>query len=208
MAKRSRNSADTMINVIIAVVLIAVIGLAAYAIYGKMSTTLSQKAIEAGEKEPTVEYLAQQQSMSVEDFLALYGLSDVSPKATEEEMTDQMTIDNYLTYSNIAMEDLTTQYHLDEAPAGDSNWGELRKSFTVKNYVGDEDALKQFTEIYGLEEGQFTLDMPWTEAEPIIEESVKRMQEEMANATPAPATEAPEATAEAEATEEPTEGEE
>ena len=50
--------------------------------------------------------------------------------------------------------------------------------------------------------------MPWTEAEPIIEESVKRMQEEMANATPAPATEAPEATAEAEATEEPTEGEE
>ena len=208
MAKRSRNSADTMINVIIAVVLIAVIGLAAYAIYGKMSTTLSQKAIEAGEKEPTVEYLAQQQSMSVEDFLALYGLSDVSPKATEEEMTDQMTIDNYLTYSNIAMEDLTTQYHLDEAPAGDSNWGELRKSFTVKNYVGDEDALTLFTEIYGLEEGQITLDMPWTEAEPIIEESVKRMQEEMANATPAPATEAPEATAEAEATEEPTEGEE
>ena len=208
MAKRSRNSADTMINVIIAVVLIAVIGLAAYAIYGKMSTTLSQKAIEAGEKEPTVEYLAQQQSMSVEDFLALYGLSDVSPKATEEEMTDQMTIDNYLTYSNIAMEDLTTQYHLDEAPAGDSNWGELRKSFTVKNYVGDEDALKQFTEIYGLEEGQITLDMPWTEAEPIIEDSVQRMQEELANATPAPATEAPEATAEAEATEEPTEGEE
>ena len=125
MAKRSRNSADTMINVIIAVVLIAVIGLAAYAIYGKMSTTLSQKAIEAGEKEPTVEYLAQQQSMSVEDFLALYGLSDVSPKATEEEMTDQMTIDNYLTYSNIAMEHLTTQYHLDEAPAGYSNWGEI-----------------------------------------------------------------------------------
>ena len=208
MAKRSRNSADTMINVIIAVVLIAVIGLAAYAIYGKMSTTLSQKAIEAGEKEPTVEYLAQQQSMSVEDFLALYGLSDVSPKATEEEMTDQMTIDNYLTYSNIAMEDLTTQYHLDEAPAGDSNWGELRKSFTVKNYVGDEDALKQFTEIYGLEEGQITLDMPWTEAEPIIEESVKRMQEEMANATPAPATDAPEATAEAEATEEPAKSEE
>ena len=208
MAKRSRNSADTMINVIIAVVLIAVIGLAAYAIYGKMSATISQKAIEAGEKEPTVEYLAQQQNMSVEDFLAMYGLEGVSPKATEEEMTDQMTVDNYITYSNIAMEDLTTQYHMDEAPAGDSNWGELRKSFTVKNYVGDEDALKQFTEIYGLEEGQITLDMPWTEAEPIIEESVKRMQEEMANATPAPATDAPEETAEAEATEEPAKSEE
>ena len=190
MAKNSRKSADTAINLVIAVVLIAVIGLAGYAIYDKMSANLNEKAIASGEKEATVEYLAEQASMSVEDYLAQYGLSDISKKATQTEMTDAMTVDNYITYSGTTAEDLKTQYNLDEAPAGDANWGDIRKAFTVKNMVGDEESFKQFKEVYKLDDS-ITMDTLWTDAEAKIEESIKKMQEEAANATEAPATEAP-----------------
>lgn len=203
MAKNSRGSADTMVNVVIAVVLIAVIGLAGYAIYDKMSANVNQKAIESGEKEATVEYLAEQSSMSIEDYLAQYGLSGVSKKATQTEMTDLMTVDNYITFTGTTAEDLKTQYNLDEAPAGDAIWGDVRKALTVKNMVGDEESFKQFKEIYKLDDS-ITMDTLWVDAEPIIEESVKKMQEEAAKATQAPATEAP---AEGEATEAPAEGE-
>lgn len=207
MAKNSRKSADTAINVVIAVVLIAVIGLAGYAIYDKMSANLNEKAIASGEKEATVEYLAEQASMSVEDYLAQYGLSGISKKATQTEMTDAMTVDNYITYSGTTAEDLKTQYNFDEAPAGDAIWGDIRKALTVKNMVGDEESFKQFKEVYQLDES-ITMDTLWTDAEAKIEESIKKMQEEAANATEAPATEeaaeAEEAAAEgeAEATEE------
>lgn len=209
---KSKGSADTMINVIIAVILIAVIGLAVYAIYGKMSAKLTKQAIENGEKEATVEYLAEQQGMSIEDYLAQYELtiSDVSKKSTEEEMTDKMTVKNYVSYASTTIDELKEQYHLDEAPAEDANWGDLRKSFTVKNMVGDEESFKQFKEIYKLDDS-ITMDTLWTDAEPILEESVKKLQEEAANATPAPSAEAEEAASDeaaeenAEATEAPAE---
>ena len=74
----------------------------------------------------------------------------------------------------------------------------------MKNMVGDsEDSLKQFKEIYKLDDS-ITLDTPWTEVEPKVEESIKKMQEEAANATAAPSTEVPaETEAPAEATEAP-----
>lgn len=206
MAKHSKGSADITVNVIIAVVLIVVIGLAGYAIYDKMSTKISNKAIENGEKEATVEYLAEKQNMTVEDYLAQYGLSGVSGKATQEEMTDKMTVDNYVSFVGTTIDDLKTQYNLDEAPAGDANWGEIRKGFTVKNMVGNsEESLKQFKEIYKLDDS-ITLDSLWTDVQPKVEESIKKMQEEAANATAAPSTQAPESTeapAESEATEAP-----
>lgn len=202
MASRSRGSADIMINVIIAVVLIAVIALAGYAIYDKISSNIIQTEIENGEREATVGYLAEQAGMSIEDYLAQYGVSGLGKNATEQEMTDMMTVDNYVKYAGTTIEDLQTQYHLSEAPAGDSNWGDLRKSFTVRNMVGDEDSFAQFKEIYGLDDS-ITLDTLWTDAEPVIQESIAKMQEEAANATQAPATEAP---AEGTATEAPAEG--
>ena len=204
MTKQSKGSADITVNVIIAVVLIAVIGLAGYAIYDKMSAKINNRAIENGEKEATVEYLAEKQNMTVEDYLAQYGLSGISGKATQEEMTDKMTVDNYVSFAGTSIEDLKTQYNLAEAPSGDAVWGDVRKSFTVKNMVGDsEDSLKQFKEIYKLDDS-ITLDTLWTEVEPKVEESIKKMQEEAANATAAPSTEAPaETEAAAEATEAP-----
>lgn len=202
MASRSRGSADTMINVIIAIVLIAVIALAGYAIYDKISSNIIQTEIENGEREATVGYLAEQAGMSIEDYLAQYGVSGLGKNATEQEMTDMMTVDNYVKYAGTTIEDLQTQYHLSEAPAGDSNWGDLRKSFTVRNMVGDEDSFAQFKEMYGLDDS-ITLDTLWTDAEPVIQESIAKMQEEAANATQAPATEAP---AEGTATEAPAEG--
>lgn len=190
--QHSKGSADITVNVIIAVVLIAVIGLAGYAVYDKLSANINKKAIENGEKEATVEYLAEQQGKTVDEFLEQYGLSGISGKASQEELTDKMTVDNYVSYAGTTIEDLKTQYNLDEAPAGDAIWGDIRKALTVKNMVGDEESFKQFKESYKLDDS-ITLDTLWTDAEPKIEESIKKMQEEAAKTTEAPATEATEA---------------
>ena len=205
MAKNTssrRGRADVTTNIVIGVVIAVVFALAAYAVYDKISTNVMTKKIASGEAQATVGYLAEQAGMSVEDYLAQYGISDLSKKATEEEMLKKMTMENYAAYTGTTLEELKTNYAIDADVDAAIIYEEFEKTLTVKNILGgNEETFNQIKEMYSLDD-TITMDSKWVDVEPVLEQKDKEMQEAMANATEAPTAD-PAATAEAvEATEE------
>ena len=65
-------------------------------------------AVANGEKEPTVAYMARANGMSVEDYLAMYGLTlsdEITAQTTLQDLTDNMTIANYVSFVGITDEE-------------------------------------------------------------------------------------------------------
>ncbi|MBR5271237.1 MAG: hypothetical protein IKV64_03530 [Clostridia bacterium] len=204
MAKNNKKngSKDSILNIIIAIVMVAVIGVSIYAIYTTASTKIIKSRIESGETEPNLSYMAESAGLSVDEFLNQYGLENagLSKNSSQTEVTDKMTLTNFATYSGTTVEDILKQYYLEDKANGDTLYADFKAMWTVKSMVGgDEESFKQVKEYYGLDDS-ITMDTPWSEVEPVIEEKTKEMQ----NATPAPTQTADEATPEESNTEEST----
>ncbi|MDD6483132.1 MAG: hypothetical protein PUF72_00955 [Clostridiales bacterium] len=208
MAKNTQSHkgrADVTTNLVIGVVIAAVLALAVYAVYDKISAKLLSEKIASGEAQATVGYLAEQADMSVEDYLAQYGLSGLGKKTTEEDMVKKMTMENYAAYSGTTLEEIKTQYALESDVDASMLYEDFEKTLKVRNVLGgSEDTFDQIKETYELDDS-ITMDSMWTDVEPILEEKQKELQEKMANATEPPAegeadaetAEAPEATEQA-----------
>ena len=100
--KKKATPADKAVNAIIVLIILVFVAVGVYATYGKISEGVTNKEIESGKAEATVEYLANQAGQSVEDYLAQYGLTlgdTIKAKTTESEMLDNMTIENYAKYN-------------------------------------------------------------------------------------------------------------
>ncbi len=193
--KKKASSADKLVNVIIAVAIAAFVAVGVYATYGKVSEGIEEKAITSGEKEATVEYLAKQSGMSVEDYLAQYGLSlgdSVNKKSTEAEMTDNMSIENYLKYTGMEQtaEQVIEDAGLTDKVTKDTPWKDFMPQIPI-SMMYDENTLNQIKTSLGLGD-EVTGDMTYGEFEQLMQEK----SEEAASATDAPAadttaTEAP-----------------
>lgn len=186
--KKKASSADKLVNVIIAVAIIAFVAVGVYATYGKVSEGIEEKAITSGEKEATVEYLAKQSGMSVEDYLAQYGLSlgdTISKKSTEAEMTDNMTIENYLKYSGMEQtaDEVIADAGLTDKVTKDTLWKDFMPQVPI-SMMYDEDTLNQIKTSLGLGD-EVTSDMTYGDFEKLMQEK----SEAAATATEAPADE-------------------
>ena len=181
--KKKSTSMDKLINVIIAVIIVAFVAVGAYAVYSKISSGITERKIENGEAEATVGYLAKQQDMTVEDYLAQYGLtlgSDIDENTTQSDMLDSMTLEKYAEYSGQNADDIITKAGLSEQVTKDTLWGEVRVLMPVSSYY-DEEQLNQIKQIYGIGD-EVTLDTKYEDFEKIIEEK----QAQMAEATAEP----------------------
>lgn len=198
--KKKASPADKMVNIIIGLVIIAFIAAGGYATYGKIAEGIETKAIESGEKEATVSYLAKQAGMTVEDYLAQYGLTvgdTVNEKSTQTEMEDNMTVENYLSYTGDTqdVDELISGMGLEGKATKDTLWKDFLPMAPAVSVIGGEEAFNQAKEQLGLGD-EVTTDITWGDFQKLMEEK----QNEAAEATEAPA----EATAEAaEATEAP-----
>lgn len=167
--------------------------------YGKISKNLETKAIEENNAEKTVNYLADQAGMSVDDYLAEYGLQDtegINGKTTESAMVSKMTLENLAKYEG---KELDAFIEENGVPAdkvnGNTTWEEAKDLIPLDSYFGG-----QFEEVkaaYELDDS-ITGDMTWGETKDTILAAQEAYIEKMQNATPAPTAEA---SAEPEATE-------
>lgn len=162
-----------MLNLIMSVIVIAVLAVGVYATYGKLSGNIKEKAIQNGTAEATVEYLANQSGMSVDDYLAQYGLSvgdTVNKNTTESEMTDNMTIENYLKYSgrDQTADELIAEAGLQEQVTKDTLWKDYMAIVPVSSVLGEE-TFNQLKEQMGLGD-EVTADMPYGEFEKIMQD--------------------------------------
>lgn len=195
---KKATSADKMFITLIVVIIAVVVGLGGYAVYGKISKNLQTKAIEENRSEKTVSYLADQSGMSVDEYLAEYGLNDnkdVNGKTTESEMVNHMTLDNLAKYEGKDLATFLEENGLTDKADGNMIWSEAKDLVPLDVYFGGQ--FEEAKKAYELDDS-ITGDMTWGETKDTIlaaqEEYIKKMQ----NATPAPATDAPaEETAEA-----------
>lgn len=100
-------------NTIIAVIVIAFLCLAGYALKDSIKAILPERP----EKEQTVSDLAKERKMSVDDFLAEYGLDDgeVTKDTTKSEVESKLTVANYAKYNDQTTEELLAEYGIENA---------------------------------------------------------------------------------------------
>lgn len=194
--KKRASSADKMVNVIIGIVIVAFIAVGVYATYGKIAEGIETKAIESGEKEATVSYLAKQAGMTVEDYLAQYGLTvgdAVNDNSTQTEMEDNMTVENYLKYTGDTQDvnEMITGMGLEGKATKDTLWKDFLPMAPAVSVLGGEEAFNQAKEQLGLGD-EVTTDITWGDFQKLMEEKQNAQTEapaETAAETEAPAAE-------------------
>lgn len=100
-------------NTVITVIVAAFLCLAGYALKDNIKSILPERP----EKEQTVSDLAKARDMSVDEFLAEYGLDggEVTEKTTESEIMSKLTVANYAKYNDQTTEELLEQYGIESA---------------------------------------------------------------------------------------------
>ena len=187
--KKQATQSDKIINLVIALVVIVFVVVGVYATYGKISEGIKDRAIESGEAEATVAYLAKQGGQTVEDYLAQYGLSvneTVNENTTESVMVENMTIENYALYNGTTAEEMLSG--LGEKVTKDTIFKDYMQMPTV-DVLGSDELVNQVKEQYGMGD-DVNGEMSWSDFQTKL---VEAAQAAALTATPAPeaATEAP-----------------
>ncbi len=194
--QRQSTKSDKLLNFILCIVVVAVLAVAVYATYIKLSENIKDKAIQNGTAEATVEYLAKQSGMSIEDYLAQYGLTvgdTINQDTTESEMLDNMTLENYLSYNGGTQtaDEVLEGVGLKDKATKDTLWKDFMPMVPAVSIVGEE-SFNQIKEQLQLGD-EVTADMPYGEFEKLLQEAQNKAAEngENADASNTDATEAP-----------------
>lgn len=165
-----------------------------YATYGKISEGVTNKEIESGKAEATVEYLANQAGQSVEDYLAQYGLTlgdTIKAKTTESEMLDNMTIENYAKYNGQEADSLLQG--MSDSVTKDTVWKDLM-AMPVSQVI-DADALAQVKKQYQIGDDEISDSTTYEEFQKVLYQKAAAASQ-AAQATDAPTAETTETPAE------------
>ena len=190
--KRTATPFEKMITAIVILVILAVLGLAVFATYGRISENIAEQkiadeaaAISRGEKAANVRYIASTVGMTPEDYVAQYGLEFTGDFTEESEVNDmlrRMTLENYIKYSDEGAEEptdidaLLEQWKASELGiTKDTLWSEVETTLPISTYMGGDETFAEFIsqyESYGYDMSTVTADMSISEANDAIEEIV------------------------------------
>ena len=98
---------------IAAVLIIAFLGLAGYALKDNIKALIPEKP----EKEATVSDLAKDRDMTADEFIEEFELSDsdITEKSTESEVVSKLTVKNYAKYTDKTVDELLTENGIEGA---------------------------------------------------------------------------------------------
>lgn len=94
-AKKKKGALDIISNIIIVVLILAVLGIGSWAVYSKFSQMAANNNVVA----PTISEYANSEGLSVEEFMAKYGLGAETGLTGESLISDAM---EYMTLANYA----------------------------------------------------------------------------------------------------------
>ena len=185
-------------NVIITVVIVVFLGLAGYALKDNIKSILPEKP----EKEKTVSDLAKDKDMSVEDFIAEFGLEndEVTKDTTETDLMSKFTLANYAKYMGQTTEELKAMYGL-EAIDENMLWQEATQYMPMAYYAQNMGlSFDELKEQAGLPD-EITKETTLKEAEEIMAAQAEAEQsaDDTAETEEAETEEAEEETADADA---------
>ena len=127
-----KKKGSVLINCITAILIIAFLGLGGYALKDNIKAMLPEKP----EKEKTVSDIAKDKDMSVDEFIAEYGLDgeEVTKKTTETELIEKLTVENYAKYSDMTTDELLEKYGI-EGVTGDVLWKDAYGLMPMSKYA-------------------------------------------------------------------------
>lgn len=129
VAPKKKDKSGVIFNIVIAVVILAVAIPGAWAAYEKIKANMP--VVEEPEVQ-TVAKVAQEEELSVEDFLAKIGLEDagLTAESTAEELMAKMTIENFAKFEDTEVEEFKAQYGI-ESLANDTLWNDAQMEITM-----------------------------------------------------------------------------
>ena len=185
MAKKNNGTSNKVFNLIMAVVMIGVIGLSAYAVYTTVSERIMEEKIASGEIEKTLGRMAEDAQLSIDEFLEKYGIADagLTKDSKESEVIKKMKLSAYAEYANTSVDGILAETFLEGKATGDTLYEDFLKMFTVRTAVGgDEEQFKQMKELYGFNDS-ITMDTLWSDVEFLIEQKTAEMSQQSNEAT-------------------------
>ena len=164
--KNTKSGSGNLLNVIIAVVIVAFLVLAGFAIAPSIKNmTENYKASQPVEIE-TVEKYAKAHDLSVEDFLAEYGLTDNEQVTKDTPISNvifSMTLDNVAKFKGITLDELKTHYGLDAAVEGTKLYSDVQMDMKAGAVVEDFNMdFASFAEQAQLP-AEYTAESKWSE---------------------------------------------
>ena len=176
--KRSTNASgsNSMLTLISVVIIVVFVIASALLVIPHVQQITGDKAMRNGEQEPNVAFLAKEQNMSVEDFLAQYGLEvgdAVNADTLASEMVQNMTIGNYNNY--VGEQSAIDVSQFSDAVTEDT----LYKDFVAmpaKTALGDE-AFASAKETYGLADDAVTDETSLQDVEQAIVNAAHAQQQ-------------------------------
>jgi len=195
--KKKTSPADKMVNAVITVVIIAVLGLAVWAVSPKFKAKFDEiKAAEEASKPDTIQKRADQKGISVEQFIADYGITgeNVTGETMMSEVMAQMTVENAAKLEEQSVEEFLEASGLPaDKVTGDMTLEAANELIPIKTVIASAGMdFETFKAQYGLAD-DVTEDTPWKDVEETVM-AVEQANQEAAAAAEAQATE--EATAE------------
>lgn len=216
MGKR-KTSGDVAMNVIIAVVIIAVLGLGVWAVAPKISEGVKNRASSSQsdntqQSSATLGDMAAAEGISFDEYIEKYGLKDAGLTAEDDYQSAlyEMTVENFAKATGTTAEEIMSEYKLPASVTADTKWGEAQLEMPAGVALGGDDKFEQAKATYGLGD-EFTAESRWGDVQNAMIQKMIQQQAAAASAAPegsaapevasdAESTAAPEATAAADNT--------
>ena len=189
--KKAMTQFEKTLTAVIVLVIAAILALAVFATYGRISENVKQAALEAetlaiqnGEQAATIRYMASTAGMTAEEYAAQYGveLKDGLSETSEiNDMLDRMTLENYYKFNDEGAEEptdideLLTKWGAEELGiTRETPWGEVETKVSIGKFVGEEEfegIISQY-ESFGYDMSTVTADMSLKDANEAIEKII------------------------------------
>ena len=130
---KKKSALDIISNIIIVVLILTVLGIGVWAVYSKFSQ-MPQEGTTEDITTPTISEAAQQEAISVEEFLANYGLSEAEGLTGDTEITEimpLMTLENYAKFSGADVETIKQGMGLTKDYSNDTLMSEILADMTA-----------------------------------------------------------------------------
>lgn len=174
---------NVMMNIIIVILVLAVLGLGAWAVVPKITQNLQEKAQnqELTENEVpqqqvvTVGQRAQSEGISLDEYKAKYGLGDdVNGDTSFDQALYAMNLTNYAAAQGISVEDVRSQFELPESVKDDAVFADAIMGAPARTVLGGADGLNQLKETYGITD--IDDNITYGDLMPILQEKLAAQQ--------------------------------
>lgn len=177
---------NMMLNVIIVIVILAVLGLAVWAVAPKVMQNwqeraqtqqedASQDSAQTQQQTVTVAQKAESEGITVDEYKAKYGLGEtVTGDTSFDEALYSMNLANFAAAQGLTVENVREQYSLPDSVADDTAWSEALMSAPAKAVVGGDEGFEQLKQQYGLTD--VADDITWGDLMPKLQEKIAAQQ--------------------------------